>query len=208
MAIQTPEEIVAFYQNLLIVQYTRLPNASGTIEALSQQVVANMIYTQVQNAFDLQTAIGQQIDILGTYVGARRFLANFSSTNTFMAFPFYADAGAGSVVGFAEYTDVNPPVGYWRLYTTIDVSLTLTDGQMRDLTKYLIAVHASDTTNASIDNILFAFFTTYVTLTDNEDMTLTYTHDATNDPFQLFAIVQYMNALPKPAGVLVNVINI
>lgn len=79
---------------------------------------------------------------------------------------------------------------------------------MRDLTRYLIAVHASDMTNASIDNIMFEFFTTYVTLTDNEDMTLTYTHDATNDPFQLFAIVLYLNALPKPAGVLVTVIQI
>lgn len=208
MATQTPADIVTYYQNLLIIQYKRSVKAFQTIGALSTEVVADMIYTQVQNAFSLETAIGAQIDILGAYVGAHRFLANFSSTNTFMAFPFYADAGAGSVVGFASYADVDPPVGYWRLYTTVDTSLILTDGQMRDLTKYLIAVHASDMSNSSIDDILLAFFGTYATLTDGEDMTLTYTHDATNDPFQLFAIVQFMNALPSPAGVTINVVNV
>lgn len=208
MATQTPEQIVAYYQNLLIIQYKRLNKAALTVGVLSEQVVAGMIYNQVLNAFDLTTAIGEQIDILGTYVGANRFLANFSSTNTFMAFPVYANAGAGTVVGFSQYTDVNPPVGYWRLYTTVDVSLVLTDGQMSELIKYLIAVHASTMTNGSIDDILFRFFGQYVTLTDNMDMSLTYTHDATNDPFQLFEIVQYMNALPQPAGVTVNVVSI
>lgn len=205
---QTPDEVIAYYQNLLIIQYKRLPKAFQTIGALSEQVTANLIYNAVLNAFDLNTAIGEQIDILGAYVGARRFLANFSSTNTFMAFPFYADAGAGSVVGFAQYTDANPPVGYWRLYTTVDTSLVLTDGQMRDLAKYLIAVHASDMSNASIDDIMYRFFGQYVTVDDGYDMSMTYTHDATNDPFQLFAIVEYMNALPRPAGVTVNVINV
>lgn len=201
----TNQELVAYYQNLLVIQYKQLPKAFETIGALSTEVVANQIYSQVLDGFDLETAIGDQIDILGAYVGAHRFLANFSSTNAFMAFPLYADAGAGSVIGFSEYTDPNPPIGYWRLYTTVDVSLSLTDGQMRDLTKYLIAVHASDMTNKSIDEIMYQFFTTYVTLTDGADMSLTYTHDATNDPFQLFDIVVYMGALPSPAGVQINV---
>lgn len=208
MAIQTAEELVTYYQNLLIIQYKRSVKAFQNIGVLSEQVVADLLYLQVQNAFDLNTAIGAQLDILGAYVGARRFLANFSSTNTFMAFPFYADAGAGIVVGFSQYADVNPPVGYWRLYSTVDTSLVLTDGQLSDLIKYLIAVHASDMSNSSIDEILVEFFGSYVTLTDGEDMTLTYTHDATNDPFQLFEIINFMNALPSPAGVTINVVSI
>lgn len=205
---QTPEELVTYYQNTLIIQYKRSVKAWQTIGALSTEVVANLIYTQVQDAFNLDTAIGNQIDILGTYVGANRFLANFTSLNTYFAMPLYSNAGAGSVVGFAQYSDVVAPVGYWRLYTTVDVSYSLTDGQMRDLVKYLIAIHGSDTTNASIDLILLEFFGTYVTLTDNEDMTLTYTHDATNDPFQLFKIVDFIGALPAPAGVMINVVSI
>lgn len=205
---QTAGDVVDYYQNLLIIQYKRSVKAFQTVGAVSTEIVADLIYTQVQNAFDLNTAIGNQIDILGTYVGAQRFLANFSSLNTYMAFPEYTDAGAGSVVGFSQYTDVNPPVGYWRLYSTVDVSYILTDGQMRDLVQYLIAVHASDFSNASIDDIMLAFFGQYVTVTDNEDMTMVYTHDATNDPFQLFAIVEFLGLLPRPAGVGVTVINV
>lgn len=204
----TVAELIIYYRNLLIIQYKQLPKASATIGALSTEVVADLIYTQVQDAFDLDTAIGKQIDVLGAYVGARRLLANFTSTVDFMAFPEYSDGGAGLVVGFSEYSDVTPPSGYWKLYSTIGVSYYLTDGEMRDLTKYLIAVHASDMSNSSVDDILFEFFTTYVTLTDGEDMTLTYTHDATNDPFQLFEIIDFLGALPKPAGVFVNVVTV
>lgn len=202
----TVDNLITYYQNLLIIQYKTMEKASLTIAALATEVIADLIYTQVQDGFDVTTAIGAQLDILGAYVGAQRFLANFSSLNGYMAFPLYADAGAGTVVGFSEYTDVNPPVGYWRLYTTVDVSLVLTDGEMQNLIQYLIAVHASDTTVASIDLILQQFFGQYAMLTDNLDMTATYTHDATNDPFQLFSIVQYMEALPKPAGVGVSVV--
>lgn len=203
--ITTVDELVIYYQNLLIIQYKRLTKASATIAALATETIANLIYTQVQNAFDLSTAIGAQLDILGAYVGAFRFLANFSSLNGYMAFPFYTDPFPGTVVGFSEYTDVGVPVGYWRLYTTTDTSLTMTDSQLQSLTKYLIALHASDMTISSIDLILQEFFGQYLILTDNLDMTITYTHDS-SDPFELFAIIQYMNAFPKPAGVQINIV--
>ncbi len=45
-------------------------------------------------------------------------------------------------------------------------------------------------------------------MTDGENMTLTYTHDATNDPNILFAIVNYLDLLPQPAGVTVSVTEI
>lgn len=201
----TVDDLITYYQNLLIIQYKTLNNASLNIAALATEVIADLIYTTVQDAFNVETAIGAQLDILGTYVGAHRFLANFSSTNTYMAFPLYADPFAPLAVGFALYADVTPPVGYWRLYSTVDVSYVLTDGEMQNLIQYLVAVHASDTTVASIDLILQQFFGNYLLLTDNQDMTITYTHNST-DPFQLFAIVQYMGKFPKPAGVGINIV--
>lgn len=204
----TPEELVTYYQNLLIIQYKRSVKAWQTIEALSTETVASNIYQQVQAGFDVTTAIGNQLDILGVYVGAHRFLANFTSSNQFMAFPLYTNPFANLVVGFAEYTNIVDPMGYWLLYVTQGTSYILTDGQLQDLIQYLIAVHASDNTNSSIDDIFLEFFGSYVTTTDNEDMTLTYTHDATNDPFELFAIVDFIGALPHPAGVEINVVSI
>lgn len=203
--VTTVDQLIAYYQDLLIIQYRPLPKARGTVAALSKEVVADLIYTSVQNAFDVNTAIGAQLDILGAYVGANRFLANFSSTNGYFALPEYSDAGAGTVVGFSEYADVSVPVGYWRLYSTVDASLVMSDGQLQALIKYLIALHACDMSVSSIDLILEEFFGEFLLLTDNLDMTITYTHDS-SDPFQLFDIVQYMGALPKPAGVEINVV--
>jgi len=199
------DELIVYYQNLLIIQYKTLAKASANIAALAKEVIADLIYTQVQNAFDLTTAIGAQLDTLGAYVGAFRFLANFSSLNGYFALPLYANPGAGAVVGFSEYTDLTDPVGYWKLYTTIDVSLSMSDGQLQSLTQYLIALHACDMSVSSIDLILQQFFGQYLTLTDNLDMTITYTHLST-DPFELFSIVQYMNAFPKPAGVGISIV--
>lgn len=203
----TDQELVDYYTNLLVIQYKTLPLAIGTIDALATEVVANQIYSQVLNGFDIETAIGEQLDILGSYVGANRFLANFSSSAGYMAFPLYADATASTVVGFSLYADTVAPVGYWRLYSTTDTSLTMSDGEMRLLIQYLIALHASDTTIYSIDLLLQEFFGQYATLTDNFDMTITYTHNST-DPSQLFAIAQFIDALPKPAGVGITVVTI
>jgi len=205
--ITTVDDLIAYYQNLLIIQYKTLVKATSTIAALATEVVASMIYTQVQDGFNLDSAIGVQLDTLGAYVGAYRFLANFTFSNNFMAYPLYSNVSASSVVGFSSYSDVTPPIGYWKLYSTTGASLTMSDGELQLLTKYMIAVHASDMTISSIDLILQTYFGTYATLTDNLDMTITYTHNSL-DTSQLFSIVEFIGALPKPAGVGVNVVTI
>lgn len=197
----TDDEFIAYEQDLLIAQYRYKPKARATIGLLASQIIANQIISKVRDGFDLTTAIGKQLDVLGQYVGAQRALPNFIPLTVYMALPYYGDANAGTVVGFASYSDVTPPTGDWRLYSTTDATLTMTDGQLRELIQYLIALHASNHSNESIDIILRDFFKGYVTQVDGNDMTITYTHDATNDPFLLFNIVNFIGALPRPAGV-------
>lgn len=204
----TADQLIAYYQNLLIIQYKSKPKAVATVGLLSAQVIASLIYTQVQDGFDLSTATGKQLDIIGSYVGVYRTLAGFAPSGIpYLQLPNYADGPTG-YGGFADYGDVTDPVNFWKLYSFIPTAYVMSDGQMSQLIAYNIAVHASDHSNASIDLILQRFFGTYVTLTDNADMTLTYTHDATNDPNLLFAIVNFLGLLPQPAGAAVVVIEI
>jgi len=204
----TADQLVAYYQNLLIIQYKSKPKAAATVGLLSTQVIADLIYSQVQDGFDLSSATGNQLDIIGAYVGVYRRLAGFTpSTLTYLQLPDYADGPTG-FGGFADYSDVVAPVNYWALYSSVPTAYVLSDGQMSQLIAYVIAVHISDHSNASIDLILQRFFGIYATLTDNGDMTMTYTHDATNDPNLLFAIVNFLGLLPQPAGVAVSVVNI
>lgn len=202
----TDQELIDYYVNLLIIQYKTLPNATGTIAALATEVVASQIYNQVLNGFELQTAIGKQLDILADYVGAPRTIFGYSPAVTyFTLWPYSATPSADT--GFAMYADTTDPVDFWLLYSTSLTTFVLSDGQLRALIAYLIAVHKSDHTLYSIDLILQAFFGTNCIMTDNENMTMTYTHQL-SDPDLLFSIINQLGKLPHPAGVEIIVLEV
>jgi hypothetical protein len=69
----TTQQIINYYANLLIMQYIGLPNAYATIKALVTPVIMNQLPIAVQNAFNLSTATGVQLDVLGKYVGVTRY---------------------------------------------------------------------------------------------------------------------------------------
>ena len=61
-----------YYSNLLILQYHNKPKAKATIEA-SVNLLPDDLILEVINGFDIETAVGKQLDILGIYVGVDRF---------------------------------------------------------------------------------------------------------------------------------------
>ena len=78
-------DLKAYYRNLLIKQYHDKPNAVATIEALVEQSAADWVYPQVRDAFDIDTAIGVQLDTLAKYVGLSRDYLE-SQTDTALRF--------------------------------------------------------------------------------------------------------------------------
>jgi hypothetical protein len=202
----TVSQQVMYYSGLLVIQYKTQPNAVATIQALATQVVADQIYSQVLDGFDLETAVGAQLDILAQYVGAPREIFGYDPSIPYFALYDYS-VTPPSNVGFASYTDVTDPVDSWLSYTTSETAFVLSDGQLRLLIQYLIALHKSDHTLAGIDLLLQAFFGSYCTLTDNQNMTIQYTHQ-TSDPNTLFGIVNELNLLPHPAGTAITVVEV
>jgi Protein of unknown function (DUF2612) len=65
-------EIIDYYANLLIIQYIGKPKAYATIQAVVGPVIIDQLPTVVENAFQLSTAIGVQLDVLGDYAGVSR----------------------------------------------------------------------------------------------------------------------------------------
>ncbi len=74
----TTEEIIAYYADLLILQYRKLTKARATIETIVAPVVMDQLPFDVRDAFNLETAVGAQLDILGKYAGVRRSALSFS----------------------------------------------------------------------------------------------------------------------------------
>lgn len=73
----TTNEIVTAYKDLLIAQYKSKTKARATIDALVRALVADQIYLSVLNGFNLDTAVGAQLDIIGQYAGQSRRGYNF-----------------------------------------------------------------------------------------------------------------------------------
>lgn len=78
----TTDQVVQYYQGLLILQYQGKPKALATIAALVSMVIADQVYRAVQDAFSLDTAEGVQLDAIGNIVGASRYGHDFSGPVT------------------------------------------------------------------------------------------------------------------------------
>ena len=203
------DELIVFYQNTIISQYCDKPKASGTIGALmggsgELGLIADAIYNQVRDGFDLDTAVGAQLDTLALFRGAPRTFFTLDLSKTFLQLLSYDDGGIGSGVGISDYDDLpQPPVEYTFTYDDF-LPTTLQDGDFRRVIKFLAAVHSSDFSYASLDNILFNFFTDNVNLIVTGNMEITYQH-LTSDSDNLFSIIEQMGLLPTPAGVSFSV---
>lgn len=65
-------EYTDYYADLLILQYKTQPKARATISALTDKVIADSLLLDVINGFNLDTAVGKQLDTLGKYLGLSR----------------------------------------------------------------------------------------------------------------------------------------
>lgn len=68
----TTQQLIDYYASLLILQYVGKPKAYATVQTMVSGVIMDQLPTQVQNGFDIETAVGKQLDILGKYVGVVR----------------------------------------------------------------------------------------------------------------------------------------
>lgn len=75
----TLQELIDYYTGLLIIQYNDMPKAIATMDLLAEQSVLEQLPEQVRDSFDLDSAIGVQLDILAKYVGVVRSGRTFES---------------------------------------------------------------------------------------------------------------------------------
>jgi len=196
----TAEEIIEYYQRLLIAQYYRQPKAIATVGAYVGEVSGDAIYTQTRDAFDLDTAIGKQLDMLGELRGVRRYFFSLDISKTFMAVPSYDDGDKGSVLGMADYDDpVYPPSWFTMRYDDF-ISYTLEDEDFRRVIQYLATLHSCDYAYKTLDDLFFRFFGVNANIVEMGSFALKYQH-LTSDPDKLYSIIRQMGLLPRPAGV-------
>ncbi len=193
-------ELSRYFANLLAYEYRNSPRAYAQMNLWAKQAVFDAFPLQVQDAFNVDTAIGAQLDIIGKYVGVPR---NIGLPVARPYFGFY-DIGASdqNPNGFADSTApaVNAQAIFFQAYFQGAEDTALSDEAYRLIIKLKIILNQNDGTLSSIQTFLNDFLPGLFLLTDNADMTLTY-NLLSPPPVAEPVLERY---LPKPAGVAVN----
>lgn len=157
--------------------------------AMDQTEIIETLFDCVWN---VETAIGIGLDILGRIVGVSRVLK----------FP-----GNVNYLGFNEATSFTG-FGQGGFYTGggTTTNFSLSDGDFRTLIFAKAAANITDGSIPSVNQILLTLFKGRGAcfVADGLNMSLTYTFKFQLNPVEL-AIVQQSGVLPTPAGVAVNI---
>jgi hypothetical protein len=195
----TNAELNEYYTNLLIFQYKTKEKAPLHISALIDIIMVFELIEDIQNGFNVETAIGAQQDIIGKYLGIDRTINGIPFTTDYWGFMLYGnDPNLALYEPFMEYGDTPPAVEFFKYGDSEDV-LELTDTEFRRILKFRIIQANSYHSLKMVDDALFEFFGTTINAIDNEDMTVTYDFPVSEQKTAL--ILQSEDLLPRPMGV-------
>lgn len=74
----TTQELINYYANLLVMQYKGKPRAYATIQSVVEPFIMDQIAFSVRDAYNIDTAGGVQLDVLGKYAGVTRKVRTFA----------------------------------------------------------------------------------------------------------------------------------
>lgn len=74
----TNQELIDYYADLLILQYIGKDKAYATIQAYATEFIMNQIVFAVRDAYEVDTAVGAQLDVLAKYIGVSRVALTFT----------------------------------------------------------------------------------------------------------------------------------
>jgi len=200
------KELVDYYVNLLIIQYHNKPKAQETIRTLAGEILADGVLFDIRDGFDIETAAGVQLDVLGKYIGLDRFFIGEQFPDTYFGF---ADAttlsASAKIVGFND-ADAPDKTGFFvDASNVVAQKLALNDATYRTLLKLKIVQNHSNHSFESISTSIYEFFGDGVIAKDNYDMTMTYLiGDASAT---LVRVALQKEVFPRPIGVGLQVIN-
>jgi hypothetical protein len=209
----TTDELVAYYVDLLIMQYESLPNARATIDAYVRQAIGDQIIQAVEDGFDFSmviglqpdTAQGVQLTAVASYRGAARTTYGIDLNRQFFEMPFYGESGADTMPGFALYGE--SPIT-WFFLNYIDSNrpiYSLNDDELCRLTQLRAQVQSQLLSIGNVDTILFDFFADNVAVFEDGNLHITYI-DLISDTDTLFGIAAQTQSLPRPAGVRLDIL--
>lgn len=188
-----------YYSNLLIVQYNGKTKAKSTIKKFVDLFFANMVLMQIRDAFDWTTAVGNQLDIIGKWVGCSRFY----NGQLFVTQPWFSlidwnyqpDNLQG---GFSTFENFNTLQGGFLDYESIQSTPNrMNDEAYRIMIGLKIIYNSINHTAKSIDDAIWQYFGGDI-YTVWESHTLVYVYST--EMREILQVAQDKGILPCPIG--------
>lgn len=196
----TDIDLIKYYTDLIILQYTGQPKAQATVQAIAQTLTIYEIIRAVENAYDVDTALGPQLDILGKYVGVSRTVIGTVFTRTYFGYTLYGTSPPyAGISGYSVY-GVTPPDVQFRTYQESNQSIyTLTDNELRTVLKIKIVLNYFQSSLKDADDNLPNYFNGRAIITDLMDMRVSYIFE--DSVKRLVSIAISEGLLIRPTGV-------
>jgi uncharacterized protein YxeA len=197
-----------YYTNLLIIQYKTKIKSRATIQALIKELIpvntstGNLLFSDIRDAFNIATATGVNLDIIGKYVGCSR---QYKTQLQFEAFSFltyehltptqYQD-------GMNTYNTWTGSTGVFATYNSNGGNTQtnyLSDDDFRTLIYLKIAKNKSNSSYGSIDSILYSIFGNSVSVSGSGGMRMLVQCDPAQ--LQLVQVAIEQDVFPRPTTV-------
>ncbi len=171
---QDIEDVKTYYADLLILQYRGKQKARDTVKMGIDIYMGDNILFQLQDILDIDTAQGEQLDIIGKILDCPRIVQGVYNDLKFFQFYENDDSLGFSTVG-------NPVDATFKTIRNYNLSkYALPDDDYRFLLKFKAAVNVMKGSIKGIDETLHSVFNGDVLLKNNQDLTITYIVSATH----------------------------
>ena len=202
--------LLQYYENLLIIQYNSLPKAQATIGLIAQTVLCDGVVQDIQQAYNLATAVGVQLDVLGKYAGIDRYfpevnLVNYSALVAYsQASSLPASPPAYGLETYATFIGDNDQNGTVTYNSAVSITNGLSDANFRTLIYLAIALNNMNYSPAEIDSNYYAIFGTQIHAETTGNMAMTYF--VIGGMTTLIQAMIYKKLFAHPMGVLCNLV--
>jgi hypothetical protein len=198
--------LVSEYTNLLIKQYWEKPKAKAEIQLKAETWDKTRAFlASLDDAFDLDLAVGAQLDVLGRIVGIPREVPEVVE-KTYFGFTINPDS-----LGFADRFNALRIGGpFFDRFSSQYTALQLNDNDYRFFIRVKVALnwasaYVSSDERISIQDVILSAFNGRAYVVDNLNMTLTlYVSPVVS--LERIRLIRRLNLLPKPQGVRYRVI--
>lgn len=156
-----------YYANLLILQYHSKHKAIQTIKTSASLYACDGLVFQLLNILDIDTAQGAQLDLIGKILGCSRTVQGLTIDKAFFSFSHTGAKGFSTVL--------QPSSGIWKtVYNSLQSVYSLQDADYRLLLKFKALKNVWRCSMKTIDDTLYQQFGNLITMTNNEDLSITY----------------------------------